>query len=136
MQVERHVLFAPPVGVVLHSPQRRSQSSATSRPASPRSSRATGLDGHLATGNGLLTFESVEEAAAALDAVEERYLEHSHAARRMAETDLDAAASSARFSNAPAHEARARGPDSRLLSTAARRSDQFDVSWRRVEPEG
>ena len=51
--------------------------------------QSTQLEERLPTGMGLLTFETVEEACAALEAVDEAYLEHCHAARRLAETYLD-----------------------------------------------
>jgi hypothetical protein len=38
---------------------------------------------------GLLTFDTVEEACAALDAFDDAYLEHCQAARRIAETYFD-----------------------------------------------
>jgi hypothetical protein len=40
---------------------------------------------------GLLTFETVEEASAALQEVDDAYLEHCQAARRIAETHFDSA---------------------------------------------
>jgi hypothetical protein len=53
--------------------------------------QATRLEGRLPTGMGLLTFETVEEACAALEALEDAYLEHCQAARQIAETHLDSA---------------------------------------------
>jgi hypothetical protein len=51
--------------------------------------QSTQLEEHLPTGMGLLTFETVEEAGAALDEVDDAYLEHCQAARRIAETYFD-----------------------------------------------
>ncbi len=51
--------------------------------------QSTQLEEHLPTGMGLLTFETVEEACAALEAVDGAYLEHCQAARRIAETYFD-----------------------------------------------
>jgi hypothetical protein len=51
--------------------------------------QSTKLEEHLPTGMGLLTFETVEEACAALEEVDDAYLEHCQAARRIAETYFD-----------------------------------------------
>ncbi len=53
--------------------------------------QSTGAEAHLPTGIGLLTFETVEQACAALDALDDAYLEHCQAARRIAETHFDSA---------------------------------------------
>jgi hypothetical protein len=53
--------------------------------------QSTQFEWCLPTGEGLLTFRSVDEACAALDAVDDAYLEHSRAARRIAETYFDSA---------------------------------------------
>jgi hypothetical protein len=53
--------------------------------------QSTQLEDHLPTGMGLLTFETVDEASAALEEVDDRYLEHCHASRLMAETYFDSA---------------------------------------------
>ncbi len=53
--------------------------------------QSTQLEEHLATGMGLLTFETVDEACAALEEVDDAYLEHCQAARRIAETYFDSA---------------------------------------------
>jgi hypothetical protein len=53
--------------------------------------QSTHLEQRLPTGMGLLTFETIEEACAALEAVDDDYLEHSRAARRIAETYFDSA---------------------------------------------
>ena len=53
--------------------------------------QSTRLEGRLPTGMGLLTFQTLEEACAALEALDGAYLEHCHAARRIAETYLDSA---------------------------------------------
>lgn len=49
----------------------------------------TGLAGHLPTGEGLLTFTTAEEAAAAVNAVERDYDLHADAARAVAEEHFD-----------------------------------------------
>ena len=49
----------------------------------------TGLAGLYPLGDGLLTFNTVEAAAAAVDSVAERYAHHSRAARDLAESELD-----------------------------------------------
>lgn len=51
--------------------------------------QSTHLEGHLPTGLGLLTFETSDEACAALRAVDQSYLEHCEAARQIAETYFD-----------------------------------------------
>jgi hypothetical protein len=51
--------------------------------------QSTQLREHVPIGTGLLTFETVEEACSALEDVEDAYLEHCQAARRIAETYLD-----------------------------------------------
>ena len=52
--------------------------------------QSTGFEGRLPTGEGLLTFDSVEGAVEAIREVEGRYLEHARAARAFAERHLDA----------------------------------------------
>lgn len=52
--------------------------------------QSTGFEPRLPTGEGLLTFRSVEEAVAAIHEVEDRYEEHCRAARSFAERHLDA----------------------------------------------
>ncbi len=59
---------------------------ASGKPAVIQSTRA---EEHLPTGMGLLTFETGEQACSALDAVDDAYLEHCQAARRIAETYFD-----------------------------------------------
>jgi hypothetical protein len=59
---------------------------ASGKPAVVQSTRA---EGSLPTGMGLLTFETIDEACAALDAIDDGYLDHCRAARRIAETYLD-----------------------------------------------
>jgi hypothetical protein len=49
----------------------------------------TGLDGLYPVGEGLLTFSTLDEAAAAVEEVERDYERHSLAARRVAEQELD-----------------------------------------------
>lgn len=61
---------------------------ASGKPAIVQSTR---FEGRLPTGMGLLTFDTVEEACAALDAFDDAYLEHCQAARRIAETYFDSA---------------------------------------------
>lgn len=51
--------------------------------------QSTGLEGRIPTGAGLLTFESVDQACAALESVEDAYLEHCDAARSIAERHFD-----------------------------------------------
>jgi hypothetical protein len=53
--------------------------------------QSTQLDGRLPTGLGLMTFETADEACASLEAVDDAYLEHCEAARRIAETYFDSA---------------------------------------------
>jgi hypothetical protein len=53
--------------------------------------QSTGFEERFPTGMGLLTFETIEEACAALDAVDDAYLDHCQAARRIAETHFDSA---------------------------------------------
>jgi hypothetical protein len=50
---------------------------------------STHFEWRLPTGRGLLTFRTVEEACAAIKALEQNYLEHCEAARQLAETHLD-----------------------------------------------
>ena len=50
---------------------------------------STGVEGHLPTGKGLLTFRTVEEAVAAITAVNDDYLSHCRAARQLAEERFD-----------------------------------------------
>jgi hypothetical protein len=52
--------------------------------------QSTGVEGCLPTGSGLLTFDTVDEACAALDELDAAYLDHCKAARRLAETYFDA----------------------------------------------
>ncbi len=52
--------------------------------------QSTGLESRLPTRMGLLTFETVDEACAALDALDDAYLDHCEAARQLAETYFDA----------------------------------------------
>jgi hypothetical protein len=47
--------------------------------------QSTGFEGRLPTGKGLLTFHTVEEAIAGIQAINEHYLAHCHAARQIAE---------------------------------------------------
>lgn len=51
--------------------------------------QSTGFEHRLPTGTGLLTFATVAEAVEALRQVQEDYLLHAHAARRLAEEHLD-----------------------------------------------
>jgi hypothetical protein len=51
--------------------------------------QSTGFEWRLPTGKGLLTFETREEAVAAIRTVNEHYLEHCRAARRIAEEHFD-----------------------------------------------
>lgn len=44
----------------------------------------TGFDKHIATGRGLFAFRSLDDIAAAIDAIESDYATHSHAARELA----------------------------------------------------
>jgi hypothetical protein len=60
---------------------------ASGKPAVVQSTR---LERRLPTGLGLLTFETVDEACAALDALDGAYLDHCEAARCLAETWFDA----------------------------------------------
>jgi hypothetical protein len=53
--------------------------------------QSTEFEWRLPTGNGLLTFSTVEEAVAALDAIEQDYESHAHAARQVAEEHFDSA---------------------------------------------
>jgi hypothetical protein len=52
--------------------------------------QSTGLEEHLPTGEGLLTFTTPDEARAGLEAIDARYLEHAAAARALAERHFDA----------------------------------------------
>ena len=52
--------------------------------------QSTGIESHLATGSGLFTFRTVEEAVGALKAVDDDYLSHARAARELAEQHFDA----------------------------------------------
>jgi hypothetical protein len=54
--------------------------------------QSTQLEWRLPTGMGLLTFETSEQACAVIEALDEDYLEHCHAARQIAETHFDSAA--------------------------------------------
>jgi hypothetical protein len=49
----------------------------------------TGFTEHLPTGSGLLTFETMEEAVAGVEAIDSNYGAHTLAARRIAEEHLD-----------------------------------------------
>lgn len=51
--------------------------------------QSTGFEDALPTGEGLLTFRTLDEAVAAIDAVEADYLRHARAARRLAEALFD-----------------------------------------------
>jgi hypothetical protein len=53
--------------------------------------QSTQFERRLPVGEGLLTFRSVEEACAAIEAIDHDYLEHCRAARRIAERYLDSA---------------------------------------------
>jgi hypothetical protein len=53
--------------------------------------QATQFNGRLPTGLGLMTFDTADEACAALEAVDDAYLEHCTAARTIAETYFDSA---------------------------------------------
>jgi hypothetical protein len=53
--------------------------------------QSTNLEWRLQTGMGLLTFQTVEQARAAIEAVDHAYLEHCSAARGIAETYFDSA---------------------------------------------
>jgi hypothetical protein len=49
----------------------------------------TGFSRHLPAGDGLLTFRTLEEAVAAVEEVDARYVHHMRAARELAITYLD-----------------------------------------------
>ena len=51
----------------------------------------TGFAADIATGDGLIAFSTVDEAAAAIDRVESDYARHQAAARRVAVEHFDAA---------------------------------------------
>ncbi|MDH3459685.1 MAG: hypothetical protein OEM00_01670 [Burkholderiaceae bacterium] len=51
--------------------------------------QSTGVEGHLPTGKGLLTFSSMSEALAGIEAINADYQEHSLAAREIAERHFD-----------------------------------------------
>lgn len=51
--------------------------------------QSTGFESELPTGRGLLTFRTVQEAVDGLGAIENEYLAHATAARRIAEENLD-----------------------------------------------
>jgi hypothetical protein len=51
--------------------------------------QSTGLEGRLPTGKGLLTFRTLEEALAGIDAINQNYLAHCQAARQIAEKYFD-----------------------------------------------
>jgi hypothetical protein len=51
--------------------------------------QSTGIDDHLPTGNGLLTFSTMEEAVAGIEAINGDYPAHCRAARALAEEYLD-----------------------------------------------
>ena len=50
----------------------------------PVLAQSTGLEGVLPTGEGLVTFSSLEEAAAGAEAIDSRYEAHCRSARRLA----------------------------------------------------
>lgn len=52
--------------------------------------QSTGFEWRLPTGKGLLTFSTLDEAVAAINDVNQNYLEHCHAARKIAETHFNA----------------------------------------------
>jgi hypothetical protein len=51
--------------------------------------QSTGIDGHLPTGKGLLTFATMDEAMAGVDAIHADYTSHCRAAREIAEQYFD-----------------------------------------------
>jgi len=51
----------------------------------------TGFSRHLPTGDGLLAFDTLDDALAAVDDVQSRYAHHCQAARELAEAQFDAA---------------------------------------------
>jgi len=51
--------------------------------------QSTGFEAHLPTGKGLLTFATVEEAAAGVDEINRAYRGHCRAARAIAERHFD-----------------------------------------------
>ena len=51
--------------------------------------QSTGIERYMPTGEGLLTFSSLEGAIAALDRVQSRYAQHAEAARALAREHLD-----------------------------------------------
>ena len=53
--------------------------------------QSTGFENYLPTGEGLITFETLEEAVAGVEAINEDYLVHAKAARRLAEEYFDSA---------------------------------------------
>jgi len=53
--------------------------------------QSTGIERHLPTGKGLLTFRTMEEAIAGIDAINRDYQDHCLAARRIAEEYCDSA---------------------------------------------
>ena len=55
----------------------------------PVVAQSTGFERRLAPGKGLITFRTIEEAVAAIEAVNKDYLSHCHAARRLAEEYFD-----------------------------------------------
>jgi hypothetical protein len=59
--------------------------------------QSTGLEEHVSTGSGLLTFETPDQAAAAIEAVEGDYRMHCRAARALAEERFDATVVAARM---------------------------------------
>jgi hypothetical protein len=57
----------------------------------PVLNQSTGLEAHLPTGKGLLTFSSLEEAVAGIETINRDYLDHCRAARAIAEEHADSA---------------------------------------------
>lgn len=51
--------------------------------------QSTGIEAHLPTGKGLLTFSTMEQANAGMEAIDRDYAAHCQAARRLAETCFD-----------------------------------------------
>src|SRR5690606_1306205 len=58
-------------------------------PGRPGVVQATGVGGHLPTGEGLVAFSSLNEAVAGADAIARDYRAHAEAARSIAETYFD-----------------------------------------------
>ena len=51
--------------------------------------QSTGVESHIPTGKGLITFSTMEEAAAAIDTINRDYVAHCSAARKLAEEYFD-----------------------------------------------